>query len=191
LSKGKARCSWATTELSIPYHDDEWGVPVHDDRVFFEFLTLEGAQAGLSWETILRKRERYREVFHDFDPVRVARMTPARVEKLMNDPGIIRNRSKIESTVGNAKAFLAVQREFGSFDAYVWSFVDGKPIVNHWKSREALPGESPESQALSKDLKRRGFRFVGPTIMYAFMQATGLVDDHLPGCLRRARATKR
>src|ERR1700735_457141 len=155
----KERCSWATTELSIPYHDNEWGVPVHDDHVFFEFLTLEGAQAGLSWETILRKRERYREVFLEFDPVRVARMTPARIEKLMNDPGIIRNRSKIESTIGNAKAFLAVQREFGSFDAYVWRFVNGKPIVNHWKNREALPGESAESEALSKDLKRRGFRF--------------------------------
>jgi len=184
----RGRCSWATTELSIPYHDDEWGVPVHDDRVHFEFITLEGAQAGLSWETILRKRERYREVFHDFDPARVARMTAARVEKLMADPGIIRNRGKIESTVSNAEAFLAVQREFGSFDAFVWRFVGGKPIVNRWKTREQLPGESVESQALSKDLKKRGFRFVGPTIMYAYMQAVGLVDDHLPDCFRRARA---
>lgn len=182
------RCSWATTELSIPYHDDEWGVPVHDDRVHFEFVTLEGAQAGLSWETILRKRDRYREVFHEFDPARVARITSARIEKLMNDPGIIRNRGKIESTVSNAKAFLAIQREFGSFDAYVWRFVAGKPLVNNWKHRGDLPGESVESQALSKDLKKRGFRFVGPTIMYAYMQAVGLVDDHLPECFRRARS---
>jgi DNA-3-methyladenine glycosylase I len=186
----KARCSWATTELSIPYHDEEWGVPVHDDRTLFEFLTLEGAQAGLSWETILRKRARYREVFHDFDPARVARLTPARIEKLMQDPGIIRNRAKIEATIGNAKAFLAVQREFGSFDAYVWRFVGGKPKVNRPKSREELPAESAESQALSKDLKKRGFRFVGPTIMYAFMQAVGMVNDHLPGCFARDRASR-
>jgi DNA-3-methyladenine glycosylase I len=179
------RCGWATTDLSIPYHDDEWGVPVHDDRTFFEFLTLEGAQAGLSWETILRKRDRYREVFHNFDPAKVARITPARIEKLMQDEGIIRNRSKIESTIGNAKAYLAIQREFGSFDAYVWRFVGGKPIVNDWKTREQLPGDSPESHALSKDLKKRGFRFVGPTIMYAFMQATGLINDHVRGCFAR------
>jgi DNA-3-methyladenine glycosylase I len=176
------RCSWATTELSIPYHDDEWGRPVHDDTVFFEFLTLEGAQAGLSWETVLRKRERYREVFHGFDPARVARMTPARVEKLMQDPGIIRNRAKIESTIGNAKAFLAVQREFGSFDAYVWRFVGSKPIVNRPRTMHDVAAESIQSQALSKDLKKREFRFVGPTIMYAFMQATGLVNDHLTSC---------
>ncbi len=192
MTKGreKKRCSWATSELSIPYHDEEWGVPVHDDLVLFEFLILEGAQAGLSWETILRKRERYREVFHGFDPARVARATPARVEKLMNDPGIVRNRAKIEATIDNAKAFLAVQREFGSFDAYVWRFVNGKPIVNRPKTREDLPAESAESQALSKDLKKRGFRFVGPTIVYAFMQAVGMVNDHLPGCPANDRVSR-
>ncbi|HVA28440.1 MAG TPA: DNA-3-methyladenine glycosylase I [Candidatus Baltobacteraceae bacterium] len=175
----------------IAYHDAEWGVPVHDDRVLFEFLTLEGAQAGLSWDTVLRKRDRYRELFHEFDPTRVARMTPARIEKLMNDPGIIRNRSKLESTVSNAKAFLAVQREFGSFDAYLWGFVGGKPIVNRPKTMRDVPAESVESATLSKDLKRRGFRFVGPTIMYAFMQAVGMVDDHLPGCDARARTASK
>jgi len=176
------RCSWATTELSIPYHDNEWGRPVHDDRVFFEFVTLEGAQAGLSWETVLRKRDRYRAVFHEFDPARVARITPARVEKLLLDPGIIRNRAKVESTVRNAKAFLAIQKEFGSFDAYVWDYVGGKPIDHRIKRREDLPAESSESRALSKDLIERGFRFVGPTIIYAFMQATGLVNDHVVTC---------
>jgi DNA-3-methyladenine glycosylase I len=176
------RCNWATTELSIPYHDNEWGRPVHDDRTFFEFLTLEGAQAGLSWETVLRKRDRYREVFFDFDPKRVARMTPARVEKLLLDPGIIRNRAKVESTVGNARTFLEIVREFGSFDAYVWRFVDGAPIVNRPKRTQDLAAETAESVALSKDLRKRGMRFVGPTIMYAFMQATGLVNDHLAGC---------
>lgn len=155
---------------------------MHDDRTFFEFLTLEGAQAGLSWETILRKREHYRKVFHDFDPAKVARMSPARVEKVLLDPGIIRNRAKVESTIENAREFLKIQREFGSFDAYVWRFVGGKPLLNHWKRRDQLPAESPESQALSKDLKKRGMRFVGPTIMYAFMQATGLVNDHVVSC---------
>ncbi len=174
----------------IAYHDEEWGVPVHDDRMLFEFLTLEGAQAGLSWETVLRKRERYREVFHQFDPARVARMTPARVEKLMGDPGIIRNRAKIESTIDNAKAVLAIAREFGSFDAYVWKFVGGKPMLNRPKTMREVPAESAESVALSKDLKRRGFRFVGPTIMYAFMQAVGMVNDHLPGCRANARASR-
>lgn len=181
------RCTWATTDLSIPYHDEEWGRPVHDDRTFFEFLILEGAQAGLSWETILRKRDRYREVFHHFDPERVARITPARVEKLLTDPGIIRNRAKIEATVGNAKAFLKVQREFGSFDTYAWGFVGGKPIVNRPRTSADIPVDSPESHAFSKDLKKRGFRFVGPTIMYAFMQATGMVNDHLQRCETRAR----
>jgi DNA-3-methyladenine glycosylase I len=176
------RCAWATTELSIPYHDTEWGRPVHDDRTFFEFVTLEGAQAGLSWETILRKRDHYRKVFHDFDPARVARITPARVEKLLLDPGIIRNRAKIESTVENAKAFLAIQKEFGSFDAYVWRFVGGVTVDNRVKKREDLAAESEASRALSKDLVKRGFRFVGPTIMYAFMQATGLVNDHVVDC---------
>jgi DNA-3-methyladenine glycosylase I len=179
------RCSWATSDLSIAYHDTEWGRPVHDDRTFFEFLTLEGAQAGLSWETILRKRDRYREVFHDFDPAKVARMTPVRVEKLLADPGIIRNRAKIESTIENARAFVEIQREFGSFDAYVWRFVDGKPLRNTYRQRDQLPGESPQSEALSKDLRKRGMRFVGPTIMYAFMQATGLVNDHLVSCAWR------
>jgi DNA-3-methyladenine glycosylase I len=181
----KQRCTWATTELSIPYHDNEWGRPVHDDTVFFEFLTLEGAQAGLSWETILRKRERYREAFHGFDPQRVARFTPARVERLMADEGIIRNRSKIESTISNAKEFLRVQDEFGSFDAYVWRFVGGKPIVNRPRTTADLLAETPESELLSKDLRKRGFRFVGPTIIYAFMQATGLVNDHLATCAWR------
>lgn len=181
----KQRCTWATSALMIPYHDDEWGRPVHDDRVFFEFLTLEGAQAGLSWETILRKRERYREVFLDFDPQRVARMTPARVERLMGDEGIIRNRSKIESTVSNARAFLKVQDEFDSFDRYVWRFVDGKPLLNRPRSTADIPAETAQSEALSKDLRKRGFRFVGPTIMYAFMQATGLVNDHLAVCAWR------
>ena len=181
----KKRCTWATTELSILYHDDEWGRPVHDDRIFFEFLTLEGAQAGLSWETILRKRNRYREVFEGFDPAKVAKFTGARFESLIKDEGIVRNRTKIESTISNAKAFLEVQKEFGSFDAYVWRFVGGKPIVNAWKDRESLPSESAESLALSKDLRKRGFRFVGPTIMYAFMQATGLINDHLADCAWR------
>ena len=179
------RCHWATNEMNTAYHDDEWGKPVHDDVVFFEFLTLEGAQAGLSWDTILAKRDRYREVFHGFDPAKVAKITLARVEKLMQDAGIIRNRGKIESTVSNAKAFLAIQKEFGSFDKYVWKFVGGKPIVNKFKTADEVPGETEESQALSKDLKKRGFRFVGPTIMYAFMQATGLVNDHRVDCAFR------
>jgi DNA-3-methyladenine glycosylase I len=176
------RCSWATTALSIPYHDEEWGRPVHDDRTFFEFLTLEGAQAGLSWETILRKRERYRELFHGFDPARVARMTPARVEKLLLDPGIVRNRAKVESTIENARAYRTIQAEFGSFDAYVWRFVGGAPVRNAFRRSDQIPAESDASRALSKDLKARGMRFVGPTIMYAFMQATGLVNDHLVNC---------
>jgi DNA-3-methyladenine glycosylase I len=157
-------------------------VPVHDDRVFFEFLTLEGAQAGLSWSTILAKRDNYRRVFADFDPAKVARFTPAKVDKLLQDPGIVRNRLKVAGTVKNAKAFLQVQKEFGSFDKYVWGFVGGKPKVNRPKDLKGVPATSPESDALSKDLKKRGFTFVGSTIMYAFMQATGLVDDHVVGC---------
>ena len=157
----------------------EWGRPVHDDRVFFEFLILEGAQAGLSWSTILAKRENYRKAFADFDPVKVARFTPAKVEKLLADPGIVRNRLKVAGTVKNAKAFLAVQKEFGSFDKYVWRFVGGKPKVNRPRAMGSVPASTPESDALSKDLKKRGFTFVGSTIMYAFMQATGLVDDHI------------
>ena len=183
----KTRCSWATNELSIDYHDNEWGRPVHDDRTFFEFITLEGAQAGLSWDTILRKREHYRKLFYDFDPAKVARMSPARVEKILADPDIVRNRAKVESTVSNAKAFLKIQKEFGSFDAYVWRFVGGKTLNHRIKRREDLPAESDESRALSKDLQKRGFRFVGPTIMYAFMQATGLVNDHIVGCPEHAR----
>ncbi len=175
------RCSWATSDLSVPYHDEEWGVPVHDDRRLFEFVTLEGAQAGLSWETILRKRARYREVFFDFDPARVARITKARVENLLLDPGIIRNRAKVESTVSNAKAFLAVQREFGSFDTYLWRFVGGQPLDGRRRGAD-IPAETLESKALSKDLRARGFRFVGPTICYAFMQAVGMVNDHVLDC---------
>ena len=176
------RCSWATTDLSIAYHDNEWGVPVHDDRRLFEFLVLEGAQAGLSWETILRKREAYRAAFDGFDPERVARYTPAKIERLMKDSGIIRNRLKILSAVKNAKAFLAVQREFGSFDAYLWKFVDGKPIRNRPKSLADIPAKTALSDAISKDLRKRGFSFVGSTIVYAFLQAVGVVDDHVPGC---------
>jgi DNA-3-methyladenine glycosylase I len=177
------RCTWCLGSPEyIAYHDREWGRPVHDDRVFFEFLTLEGAQAGLSWSTILAKRDNYRRAFADFDPAKVARYTRAKVEKLLVDPGIVRNRLKVESTVKNAKAFLAVQKEFGSFDNYVWRFVGGKPMVNRPRDMKSVPATSPESDALSKDLKKRGFTFVGSTIMYAFMQATGLVDDHLVGC---------
>ena len=178
------RCRWATSALSIPYHDTEWGVPLHDDRGLFEFLILEGAQAGLSWETILRKRENYRAAFDDFDAARVARYTPKKVERLMADPGIVRNRLKIESTVTNARAFLDVQNELGSFDAYIWRFVDGKPRVNKSSALGQVPASTPQSDAMSKDLKKRGFRFVGSTICYAFMQATGLVNDHATNCFR-------
>lgn len=181
------RCAWARNQLAIRYHDEEWGVPVHDDRVFFEFLTLEGAQAGLSWDTILRKREAYREAFRNFDAQRVARFTAKTVERLLLNPGLVRNRLKIESTVTNARAFLAVQKEFGSFDEYVWRFVGGTPKVGAWKSLAELPVRTPESDALSKDLLRRGFRFVGGTICYAFLQATGLVNDHTVDCFRYGR----
>jgi DNA-3-methyladenine glycosylase I len=180
----RRRCAWARTPLSIAYHDLEWGVPVHDDVVFFEFLTLEGAQAGLSWETILRKRDAYRAAFAGFDPARVARFTPARIEKLLQNDGIVRNRLKVESTVSNAKAYLAVQKEAGSFDGYVWRFVGGAPIVNRRKSLTSIPARTSESDALSRDLLERGFRFVGSTICYAFMQATGLVNDHEVDCFR-------
>jgi DNA-3-methyladenine glycosylase I len=181
---GAGRCGWARTDLSIPYHDEEWGVPVHDDRLHFEFLVLEGAQAGLSWETVLRKRLRYREVFEDFDPKKVARYTAAKVKRLLADPGIIRNRLKVGSAVANARAFLRVQEEFGSFDAYVWRFVGGRPKVNRWAALQEIPARTAESEALSKDLLARGFRFVGPTIIYAHMQATGMVNDHLVDCFR-------
>jgi DNA-3-methyladenine glycosylase I len=180
------RCAWAKSELAVRYHDEEWGRPVHDDRVLFEFLVLEGAQAGLSWETILKKRERYREVFAGFDPAKVARFSAARVEKLLQDPGIVRNRLKVESAVSNAREFLAVQREFGSFDGYVWRFVDptgeGKPRVNAWRSMGEVPARTAESDAMSKALKKHGFRFVGSTICYAFMQAVGMVNDHVVSC---------
>ncbi len=179
------RCAWARTPADIAYHDTEWGVPVHDDRIFFEFLILEGAQAGLSWSTILNKRDNYRKAFAEFDPVKVARFTPERVEKLMLDAGIVRNRLKIESAVTSAKAFLAVQREFGSFDQYIWRFVGGKPLQHRITPSTPIPATSPESHAMSKDLKRRGFTFVGSTICYAFMQATGMVNDHLARCFRR------
>jgi DNA-3-methyladenine glycosylase I len=180
----RQRCTWARTPLSIAYHDEEWGVPVHDDRRLFEFLTLEGAQAGLSWETILKKRDAYREAFAGFDPARVARFTPARIERLLQNPGIVRNRLKVESTIRNARAFLDVQREFGSFDGYVWRFVDGTPKVNRWKSLKQIPASTSESDALSRDLTRRGFKFVGTTICYAYMQAVGLVNDHIVDCFR-------
>lgn len=178
------RCEWSRSPLMIEYHDREWGVPVHDDRVFFEFLTLEGAQAGLSWETILRKREAYREAFAGFDPVKVGRFTPARVETLLRNDGIVRNRLKVESTVRNANAFRAVQKEFGTFDAYVWRFVNGAPIVGRRRTGRDVPARTAESDALSRDLLSRGFKFVGSTICYAFMQATGLVNDHTVKCFR-------
>jgi DNA-3-methyladenine glycosylase I len=181
------RCAWARTPLSIEYHDREWGVPVHDDGALFEFLTLEGAQAGLSWETILRKRGAYCRAFARFDPVRVARFTPVRIERLLQNPGIVRNRLKVESTVRNARVFLEVQREFGSFDAYLWRFVGGEPIVNHWRALQKVPVRTRESDALSSDLLRRGFEFVGSTICYAFMQAVGMVNDHVIDCFRHRR----
>jgi DNA-3-methyladenine glycosylase I len=182
------RCAWATTPLGIAYHDREWGTPVHEDRVLFEFLLLEGAQAGLSWETILRKRDAYRRAFAGFDAAKVARFPAVTRRKLMKDEGIVRNRLKIDSAVTNAKAFLAVQREFGSFDAYVWRFVGGKPIVNRRRRSGDVPAKTAESDALSKDLLKRGFKFVGSTICYAFMQAVGMVDDHLDGCFRKTQS---
>ena len=183
-TKAPVRCSWATNDAEVRYHDEEWGVPVHDDQTLFEFICLEGAQAGLSWDTILRKRDAYRRAFADFDPAKVARFTPKRVERLMNDPGIVRNRAKIESSVSNARAFLALQREFGSFARYVWRFVGDAPIDSRRRKGGPIPATSSESEALSKDLRARGFRFVGPTIMYAFMQAVGMVNDHTTNCFR-------
>ena len=186
----KERCGWAKNDLAIHYHDTEWGVPLHDDRGLFEFLILEGAQAGLSWDTILRKRESYREAFDGFDPVRVARFTPAKCDKLLKNEGIVRNRLKIASAVRNAKAFLAVQKEFGTFDNYIWSFVGGKPINGKRKVLADVPAKTEVSDALSKDLKKRGFNFVGTTIMYAFMQATGMVNDHVGTCFRYKQVSK-
>jgi DNA-3-methyladenine glycosylase I len=178
------RCSWASGELSIRYHDEEWGVPVHDDRRLFEFLILEGAQAGLSWNTILNKRNSYRQAFAGFDPRKVARYDRRKVEQLLRDPGIVRNKLKIASAIANAQAFLAVQKEFGSFDLYIWRFVDGKPRQNLPSSLKQVPARTPDSDAMSKDLKKRGFNFVGSTICYAFMQAVGMVNDHLVDCFR-------
>jgi len=190
---GRPRCGWSTSDpLYIRYHDTEWGRPVHDDRVLFEFLTLEGAQAGLSWLTILRKREAYRAAFSDFDPAKVARYDARRAERLMNDAGIVRNRLKIESTISNARAFLAVQKEHRSFDAYIWRFVGGRQLINRPRTLADVPPRTDVSDALSKDLKKRGFRFDGSTICYAFMQACGLVDDHVASCFRaRPRAALR
>ncbi len=183
--KHMKRCPWPGEDpLMIDYHDQEWGVPVHDDIRHFEFLTLEAAQAGLSWRTVLHKREGYRKAFAGFDPVKVTRFNAARVHQLLQNPAIIRNRLKVESTINNARQFLKVQEEFGTFDAYIWRFVDGQPIVNHWKSMKQLPATSRESDALSKDLKKRGFKFVGSTVIYAHMQAAGLVNDHLVDCFR-------
>lgn len=180
------RCPWARTERYEIYHDTEWGVPLHDDRQLFEFLVLEGAQAGLSWETILNKRENYRKAFDGFDPEKVSRYTEKKIARLLEDPGIVRNKLKVASAVSNAKAFLQVQKECGSFDAYIWSFVDGKPIQNRWESLKQIPASTPVSDTISKDLKKRGFRFVGTTIIYAHMQATGMVNDHLISCPRHA-----
>jgi DNA-3-methyladenine glycosylase I len=181
------RCPWAKSDLMIAYHDEEWGRPVHDDNKLFEFLILEGAQAGLSWETILKKRDAYRKAFANFDPKKVARFDAARVERLMQNEGIVRNRAKIESTIRNAKAFLAIQKEFGSFDAYLWPFVNGRPIQSDFKTLKQVPATAPESDALSKDLKKRGFNFVGSTICYAMMQAVGMVNDHLTTCFRHGK----
>jgi DNA-3-methyladenine glycosylase I len=182
---GLTRCAWVGEDpLYVRYHDDEWGVPVHDDRLLLEFLVLEGAQAGLSWLTILRKREGYRRAFAGFDPEALAAFEPSDIDRLLADPGIVRNRLKIESAVTNARAFLRVREEFGSFDSYVWGFVEGKTIQNEWRTMAEIPAKTPEAEIMSADLKRRGFRFVGPTICYAHMQATGMVNDHTVDCFR-------
>ncbi len=184
------RCPWARNELAIRYHDEEWGVPVHDDRLWFEFITLEGAQAGLSWDTILRKREAYRSAFKGFEPGRVAKFGDRDVARLLADEGIVRNRLKINSTIGNAKVFLAVQKEFGSFDEYVWRFVGGRPRINKWQALKQVPARTVESDAMSKEMIGRGFKFVGSTICYAMMQATGMVNDHLVDCARYKAVTR-
>ena len=190
LEEKVIRCHWAQKPINIPYHDEEWGVPVHDDRLLFEFLILEGAQAGLSWDTILAKRARYKEMFDDFDVLKIARYDSKKVRALLKDPGIIRNKLKIASTISNAKAFLEVQKEFGSFNEYLWQFVGGEPIQNDWKLHKRVPAKTKESDAMSKDLQKRGFRFVGSTICYAFMQATGMVNDHLVSCFRYSKLAK-
>jgi DNA-3-methyladenine glycosylase I len=187
---GPVRCRWASNEMNIPYHDEEWGVPLHDDRRLFELLILEGAQAGLSWDTVLKKRARYREVFDGFDPKVVAGYDQHKVKELLADAGIIRNRLKVAAAIDNAKAFLEVQEEFGSFDAYVWRFVGGKPQQNAWKAYDGLPAKTRQSDLLSQDLQGRGFRFVGSTICYAFMQATGMVNDHIVGCFRHTQVVR-
>jgi DNA-3-methyladenine glycosylase I len=184
------RCPWAAQEPNTTYHDQEWGVPVHDDRKLFEFLILEGAQAGLSWSTILKKRENYRKAFDGFRPEKIARYGARDVKRLLNDPGIVRNRLKIAATIQNAKMFALVRKEFGSFDAYLWSFVGGKPIQNRWRKMSDVPARSPESDAMSRDLLKRGFKFVGSTICYALMQATGMVNDHLVSCQGYAAVAK-
>ena len=185
MSRERRRCGWVGSDpLEIAYHDEEWGNPVHDDRTLFEFLILEGAQAGLSWSTVLKKRARYREVMAGFDPARVARFDARKKKRLLADPGIIRNRLKVDSAVRNARAFLAVQEEHGSFDAYLWDFVDGRPVVNRWKTLGEIPASTELSDRLSKDLKKRGLNFVGSTICYAFLQAVGVVNDHVVGCFR-------
>ena len=185
MPKERKRCAWPTKDpLMIAYHDEEWGVPLHDDQKLFEFLILEGMQAGLSWSTVLHKRENFRKVFHNFDAAKVARYGQRQIQRLLADPGIIRNRLKIQGAINNAQRFLEVQKAFGSFDAYIWQFVGGKPIRHRFKSLSELPATSPESDALSKDLKQRGFKFVGSTIMYAHMQATGMVNDHTVSCFR-------
>ena len=191
MEDNKIRCGWCLKfDQYIRYHDEEWGLPVHDDRTHFEFLILEGAQAGLSWATILKKREGYRKSFADFDPAKVARFTPARIEKILQNPAVIRNRLKVSAAVNNARRFLEIQEEFGSFDHYIWDFVGGKPIVNRWKSLKDVPATTPQSDALSKDLAKRGFKFVGSTVMYAHMQACGLVNDHLIDCWRYTAVMK-
>ena len=184
------RCPWATAEPNITYHDKEWGVPVHDDRKLFEFLTLEGAQAGLSWTTILKKRENYRKAFDGFRTEKIARYRAPDVKRLLANPGIVRNRLKILATIQNAKAFLDVRKEFGTFDSYLWSFVNGTPIQNHWRKMSQVPARTPESDAMGRDLARRGFKFVGSTICYALMQAVGMVNDHLVTCPRHAQISR-
>ncbi|MGB2864426.1 MAG: DNA-3-methyladenine glycosylase I [Sedimentisphaerales bacterium] len=184
----KKRCEWpGDNKLMIEYHDTEWGVPLHDDRKLFEFLLLDNAQAGLSWQTILNKRENYRKAFDNFDPAKITRYGKRKITSLLNNPGIVRNRLKVQSAVTNARAFLDIQAEFGSFDTYIWQFVNGTPIRNHWKSLKDIPATSPESDAMSKALKKRGFKFVGSTICYAFMQSAGMVNDHLTRCYRHTQ----
>ena len=190
--RSQGRCPWVDLRKPdyIAYHDEEWGVPVHDDRRIFEFLVLESAQAGLSWYTILRRRDNYRRLFAGFDPARVARFDERKIQELLQDPGIIRNQAKVKAAVNNACRFLEVQNEFGSFDAYIWRFVDGRPVVNEWRELADYPTTSPQSNALSRDLKQRGFQFIGPTICYAHMQATGMVNDHTLDCFRRREILK-